>query len=259
MGGNDDEALLETALMAARTAGQFLSKEFGRPRICESKADSSIVSDADIRSEELIKELITKRHPDHSFWGEETGRTDLGSPYVWVVDPLDGTKNFVRGVPLFSVEVALLRSGNPLIGVSNLPIPDDLLWAVRGKGAHSNRGPVQVSRVTDLKSAYVSFGNLKHFERRGSLPNLLSLLAHASQCRGIGDSWSLHFVARGAIDVFIDARTDFWDIAALSVILEEAGGRVTDIRGEPINEYCDSVLASNEALHAAALSYLLKT
>jgi histidinol-phosphatase len=251
-----DDILLETALSAARAAGELLANQFIRPQRFQSKPDTSIVTEVDIHSERQIRELITARFPDHTFVGEETGRTQGGSRFTWVVDPLDGTKNFLRGVPLFSVEIALLKDGVPHIGVSHMPMMRDLLWAIRGKGAQSDSGKVHVSTTDQLSSAYISFGNLKHFAHICKLTNLMSLLGTASQCRGIGDSWSFHLLARGSVDIFVDAWTAFWDIAALSVIVQEAGGEVTDLYGQPISPYSTSVLATNSHLHMATLSHL---
>jgi len=253
---HEDTPILETALAAARAAGDLLTRLFGQPHRVQTKTDASIVTEADLASERRIRELITERFPDHTIVGEESGRTQRESRFTWVIDPLDGTKNFLRGVPLFSVEIAVLKEGVPQVGVSYLPMMRDLLWAVRGGGALSNEGPVHVSAADHLSRAYVSFGNLKHFERAGKLTNLMGLLDAASQCRGIGDSWSFHLLARGSVDVFADARTAFWDIAALSVIVQEAGGAITDLEGQPMSELTVSVLATNSLLHPAALSHL---
>jgi histidinol-phosphatase len=255
----EDAALLETALAAARAAADVLEDQFGRPQRFHSKPDSSIVTDSDIASEQIIKQIITRRFPDHAFLGEETGGTQQTSRFTWVVDPLDGTKNFMRHVPLFSVEIAVLKDDEPHIGVSHLPLMRDLLWAVRGKGVQSEQGAVHVSATEHVMDTYVSFGNLRHFDRSQNLMNLVSLLNAASQGRGIGDSWSLHLLARGAIDIFADARTALWDIAALSVIVGEAGGTVTDLTGQPISKKTTSVLATNSLLHSAALSYFRKS
>lgn len=255
----DDAILLETALSAARGAGEMLANQLSRPQSVHKKVDGSIVTDLDIAVEQYIKELIATRYPEHGFVGEETGRAERPSKFTWVIDPIDGTKNFLRGLPLFSVEIAVLKEGVPYIGVSNLPAMDDLIWAVRGQGAHSDAGILRVSRTMTLDAAYISFGNLKHFERTGRLAGLISLVKVASQSRGIGDSWSFHLVARGCVDLFADAWTAFWDIAALSVIIEEAGGVLTDLDGKRITPSSESVLASNADLHSVALSHLHPT
>lgn len=252
---NDDETLLQTAMLAAKVAGELLANQFARPQHCKSKPDSSIVSEADIAAELQIRDLIAARHPDHGFIGEETGRTERPSPFTWVVDPLDGTKSFLRGIPLFSVEIALLKNGVPHIGVSSLPMMGEMLWAIRGKGAHSDKGKFHVSETSRLDSAYISFGNIKHFDRIGRLGNLLSLVTAASQSRGIGDSWSYHLLVRGSIDIFADAWTEFWDIAAHIVIVEEAGGMITDLNGGVICENSNSVLATNSILHQTVCAY----
>ena len=253
---SEDAIILETALGAARAAGTLLAQQFGRPQSSSSKPDASIVSEADILSERAIRELVRARFPDHSFLGEEDGRVDRNSRFEWIVDPLDGTKNFLRGVPLFAVEIAVLRDGLPYIGVSYLPMMDELLWAVRGGGAHSNGGQLRVSTTCDMGASYVSFGNVNHFDRASRLHGLLCLVRLASQSRGIGDAWSFHLLARGSIDIFVDARTALWDIAALTVIVEEAGGTVTDLQGQPITSQSTSVVATNSFLHPAVLLQL---
>lgn len=252
---DNDQELIDTALLAAQLAGGTLVNQFNSSHRSELKNDLSIVTEVDLASERQIKELIASRHPGHSFIGEETGQTASHSPFTWVVDPLDGTKNFVRGVPLFSVEIAVLKDGLPYIGVSNLPLMDDFLWAARGKGTHSKNGQVHASSINQLSAAYVSFGNIKHFHRTGKLDRFVQLLDNASQCRGIGDAWSFHLLARGCIDIFADAWTAFWDVAALTVIVEEAGGKVTDFQGRPISPMTNTVLATNSKLHQAALTY----
>ena len=252
----EEASILDVALSAARAAGDVLRRAFHRPHTLHSKADASIVTEADLESEQTIRSLIAKRFPDHAILAEESGRTENTSRFTWVIDPLDGTKNFVRHVPLFSIEIAVLRDGVPIVGVSYVPLMEDLLWAIRGNGAFSNHRPIHVSATERLDGAYVSYGNLKHFVRFCKLGGLTALLEKAFQCRGIGDSWSFHLLAQGNIDVFADAWTAFWDVAALSVIVEEAGGIVTDIEGHPLTEDSRSVLASNSCLHPEALRYL---
>jgi histidinol-phosphatase len=248
-----DDSLLETALLASREAGDLIAREYGTLGQFRLKADSSIVTETDVAVEQLVKRLIRERHPEHGFLGEEGGQTASSSGFMWVVDPIDGTKNFLRGVPLFSVEIALVKDGAPHLGVSNLPVMHEMKWAVRGRGAFCSDGPLSVSKVLRLQDAYVSFGNLKHFRRAGRLQGLLGLGEGVFQSRGIGDAWSFHLLAQGRLDVFIDAHTAFWDIAALTVIVQEAGGEVTDIEGRPIDPRSSSVIATNRHLHPLVL------
>jgi histidinol-phosphatase len=255
----NDVRLLETALMAAKQAGEMVKSRFGRVSQFNTKPDLSIVTEADLDAEHLIKELIQLRHPTHGFLGEETGRAGSRSGFTWIVDPIDGTKNFLRGISLFAVEVALLKNGLPHLGVSYLPAVPDLLWAACGQGAFSPSGRVAVSTVESLKSAYLSFGNLKHFARKGLTDQLVQLAEQAFQARGIGDAWSFHLLAQGKIDVFIDANTEFWDIAAFATIVTEAGGIITDFDGRPLGDKSSSVIAANKLLHPVVLEYFHKT
>lgn len=245
--------MLKAALAAARRAGDLIARRFRLPKQAEVKADSSLVTQTDLESEALIKGLLQKKFPAHNMVSEEAGGSGGGSPYTWVIDPLDGTNNFIRGVPLCAVEIGLLKNGEPHIGVSNLPVLRDMLWAARGSGAYCAAGRVQVSNVQGLDQAYLSFGNIKHFGRAGLLERLCLLAATCRQARGIGDAWSFHLLARGQIDVFVDAKTSLWDIAALAAIVAEAGGVITDLEGRPITERSTSVLAANPHLHPQVL------
>ena len=185
--GTNDDTFLATALTAACEASNLVAERFELPKRCDPKPDASVITETDVDAEQLIKRIIRERHPSHGFLGEESGRTAGAEGFTWVVDPIDGTKNFVRGVPLFSVEIALLRDGIPHIGVSSLPALGETLWAIRGRGAHSVSGTVSVSKISHLKDAYVSFGNLKHFARRGLLNKLTALASCVFQSRGFGD------------------------------------------------------------------------
>jgi len=248
-----DASLLETALTAAQQAGELIRTHYRGPDQFKTKPDQSVVTEADTEAEQLIRDLIQQRHPKHGFVGEEGGPAEASSGFVWIVDPIDGTKNFLRGIPLYAVEIALLKDGIPYLGVSNLPAMQTMVWAVRGKGAYSQSGRLSVSKVQSLRNAYVSFGNLKHFSRKGLLEDLIRLTTAAFQSRGIGDAWSFHLLADGKIDVFVDASTALWDIAALTVIVEEAGGRVSDLYGQPIGLGSTTVIATNNFLHTAVL------
>jgi histidinol-phosphatase len=252
---DDDRFLIKTALNASRLGGNMLTELYSLAKPFKLKADKTIVTSADIEVEQLVKGYVRGRHPEHGFIGEESEPEATSSPFTWIVDPLDGTKNFIRDVPLFSIEIAVLKYGVPIIGVSNLPLMNEILWAARGMGAHSGSTTLRVSSVDTIEDAYVSFGNLKHFAKKDWISPLSCLSERAFQCRGIGDAWSYHLLARGRLDLFIDAATAFWDIAALSVIVQEAGGVITTIEGRPIDETATSVIAANPIIHRLALQY----
>src|SRR5688500_475582 len=152
---------LNAALDAARAAADVIRGFYQRNVRIEVKADKTPVTEADVRSEEAIRELLTKRFPSYGFYGEETGKSDMNAESVWLVDPIDGTKSFVRECPFFSTQIALMRGGRMVLGVSCAPAYDELAWAERGTGAFLNGKPIHVSKVSALDAAILSSGNLK--------------------------------------------------------------------------------------------------
>src|SRR3954470_23098817 len=157
--GNSNE--LNAALDAARAAADVIRGFYQRNVKIEVKADKTPVTEADVRSEEAIRDLLLKRFPSHGFYGEETGKSDMDAESVWLVDPIDGTKSFVRECPFFSTQIALMRGGRFVLGVSMAPAYDEVAWAERGRGAFLNGKRIQVSKVNTLEAAIVSSGNLK--------------------------------------------------------------------------------------------------
>src|ERR1700757_3262915 len=152
---------LPAALEAARAAQEVIRALFGRNPAVRTKPDLSPVTEADLRAEELIRAILGRHFPAYGFYGEETGRHALHADSIWLVDPIDGTKAFVRESPFFSTQIALMRGGSLVLGVSNAPVFGELAWAEAGAGAWLNEQPVRVSTVTDLAAAAISSGNLK--------------------------------------------------------------------------------------------------
>jgi histidinol-phosphatase len=175
---------------------------------------------------------------------------------VWLVDPIDGTKAFVREIPFFSTQIALMRAGRLVLGVSSAPVYGELAWAEEGGGAYLNERAIRVSAVSRLSDAAVSTGNLRGLAGSPRWPRLGGLIAAASYSRGYGDFVHYHLLARGALDAVIESGVNILDIAALTVIVREAGGRFTDLEGREVGLATTSVLATNGALHAAALAAL---
>lgn len=213
------------------------------------KPDQSPVTLADIEAEKVILEYLRSNFPDHSFLGEESGEDVHNQDFLWVVDPIDGTKNFLRKLPLFATQLALFRKGELVLGVSNAPILKELIYAEKGKGAMMNDKALQVSKLSKLSEAYMSFGGIHYFQQTKQLDKLLALHEKTRGHRGIGDFWSYHLLAQGKIDLMLEAKTKIWDIAACALIVEEAGGRVTELSGKPISLESTSILASNGLLH----------
>ena len=244
---------LSAALDAARAAADVIRGFYQRNVKIEVKADKTPVTEADVRSEEAIRELLTKRFPSFGFYGEETGKSDMDAESVWLVDPIDGTKSFVRECPFFSTQIALMRGGRMVLGVSCAPAYDELAWAERGSGAFLNGKPIRVSKVAALEAAIVSSGNLKTLAASPAWTRFGGLIGKISRIRGYGDFVHYHLLARGALDVVVESDVNILDIAALTVIVEEAGGRFTDLAGAPVGLATTSVLASNAALHTTVL------
>jgi histidinol-phosphatase len=244
---------LGAALEAARAAADVIRGFYQRNVRIEVKADKTPVTEADVRSEEAIRELLTKRFPSYGFYGEETGKSDMNAESVWLVDPIDGTKSFVRECPFFSTQIALMRGGRMVLGVSCAPAYDELAWAERGAGAFLNGKQIRVSKVAALEAAIVSTGNLKTLAASPAWARFGGLIGAISRIRGYGDFVHYHLLARGALDVVVESDVNILDIAALTVLVEEAGGTFTDLTGAPVGLATTSVLASNGALHAPVM------
>ena len=218
------------------------------------KPDLTPVSDADLAVEAAVREVLAAERPDDAVLGEEHGLTGTG-PRQWVVDPVDGTKSFVRGIPVWATLLALLVDGEVVVGVVSAPALGRRWWASRGAGAFADGQPVRVSSVADLGDAQLSYSSLTGWEEQGRLEGLLQLSRDCWRTRGLGDFWSHVLVAEGAVDASFEPEVSLWDLAPLQVIVEEAGGRFTDLAGQARADG-GSVVCSNGLLHDAVLAGL---
>ena len=241
---------LEAALAAARAASEVIRAYYQKNPGVRFKADASPVTEADVRSEEVIRATLSERFPAYGFYGEETGQHAMGADSVWLVDPIDGTKAFVRGIPFFSTQIALMRGGRLVLGVSSAPVYGELAWAEEGGGAYLNDRPIRVSTVAALAAAAISSGNLRSLAASPRWQRFGKLVGEAGYVRGYGDFVHYHLLARGALDVVVESDVNILDIAALTVIVREAGGTFTDLNGQAVGLGTTSVLASNGILHA---------
>lgn len=249
-------AQLSAALDAAAAAAQVIGPMFRRNLAVTLKDDKSPVTEADVAAERVIRALLEARFPAYGFQGEETGTRAADAEYLWLVDPIDGTKAFVREYPMFSTQIALLHHGRPIVGVSNAPAYGEMAWAERGQGAWLGGVRLGVSDVSDLASAALSTGNLKTLASGPAWGRWGGIVARAGRIRGYGDFLHYHLLAAGKIDAVIESDVNILDIAALAVIVEEAGGRFTDLAGRPVGLQTTSVLASNGKLHESILAAL---
>jgi histidinol-phosphatase len=252
----DASAHLRVALIAAKEAADISRRYYAGNFTVTTKADLTPVTQADVECEQAIRGTILEHFPEHGFYGEETGRTREDAEFLWLVDPIDGTKGFVRQYPFFSTQIALMHRGEIILGVSSGTMMDELAWAEKGQGAWLNGRRLLVSAIDDPDRASVSVGNLKSLARSEGWSALGSIVERADRIRGYGDFYHYHLLAAGKIEAVIESDVNILDVAALSIIVSEAGGVFTNLNGEPPDLHVRSVLAANPALHAKYLSLL---
>jgi len=245
----------EVALEAARAAGGVLLAGFGRRGEVRYKGEVDLVTETDVRAERLLKERLLGAFPGYGVLAEESGQTAGEGDVRWVVDPLDGTVNFAHGLPIFAVSVALQRGREVVLGAVYDPVRDEMFAARRGGGATLNGEPISTSDNGELIRALVATGFPYD---RAKMPEALELFGRfATRTRGMrrlgSSALDLCYVACGRLDGYYERGVWAWDVAAAALILEEAGGRVSDYRGGPLNVEGREIVASNGPLHAAML------
>ena len=251
----DDLAL---ALELAESADAITMERFEAADLSvETKPDMTPVSEADLAVEKLLREQLADARPSDELLGEEFGGEAIKEGRQWIIDPIDGTKNFVRGVPVWATLIALLEDGKPVVGVVSAPALGRRWWASADAGAWrtvfgGSPSRLNVSAVSKLSDASVSFSSLSGWHERDLRENFISLTDQTWRLRGYGDFYSYCLVAEGAVDIAAEPEVSLWDLAALSVIVEEAGGKFTSITGEPGPHGGDAV-ASNGILHEETL------
>ncbi|MGA2778327.1 MAG: inositol monophosphatase family protein [Steroidobacteraceae bacterium] len=249
-------AELQAALDAADQAAAIARSLYQRNIEVRIKGDESPVTEADVRCELAIREILDARFPAYGFYGEETGARNAQSESLWLVDPIDGTKAFVREYPMFSTQIALMRRGEIVLGVSSAPVYGEISFAERGSGAYLNGKRIGVSAIDSIEAAALSAGNLKTLASGGRWSRYGGLVARVNRIRGYGDFLHYHLLAAGKIDAVIESDVNILDIAALVAVVTEAGGKFTDLQGAPITLQSTSVLATNGLMHAPILEAL---
>jgi myo-inositol-1(or 4)-monophosphatase len=260
--------VLDDAVAFARAGGDVLMRGFGRGVAAAQKSDlSNVVTEADLASERCIVQTIRERHPTHSIIAEETGCDLRDSDFTWVVDPLDGTSNFAAGIPWFGVLIALLRAGEPVVGALHLPVTGDLYCAERGGGAHCNGHRISVTTEPQLSNVLWAWGMDAAASDTAALQDSALLARVLQRVRNVRATNSLvdaAYVADGRLGGMVNRSTRVWDIAAPSLIVQEAGGRYTDVAGAALRfnlsaaagERVYQVLAAAPPLHRQMLEVL---
>lgn len=249
------DADLRLALELADLADEITMRYFCSEGLSvDTKADRSPVSIADRQVEEVLRATIRDRRPTHAIIGEEMGESD-GIAARWILDPIDGTRNYIRGVPVFATLIALEREGEIALGVVSAPALGRRWWASRGEGAYANGQRLHVSPVGGLDTAYVSYGGLDRLATGPFRQEILELAGRCWTARALGDFWSHVLVAEGALDAAVEVDVCLWDLAPLKVIVEEAGGRFTDLDGACSPDH-GSAVSTNGRIHDDVLAVL---
>lgn len=248
------DSFLDTAIEIAWEAGQILMAHRGVS--FELKGDYDLVTAADRASEQLVVKRLQERYPDHGIVAEEGGRAEMNAELRWYVDPLDGTTNFAHGYPLWNVTLALARRGEVIAGVVYDPLNRELFAAERGAGARLNGAPIRVSSAQTLNDSLVSTG----FPSRKRSENVnihfyyqLAMLTHGVR-RGGSAAIDLAYTACGRLEAFWEFGLNPWDMAAGTLLVEEAGGRVSSMKGEPLDLHGKHLLADNGHVHEETLA-----
>lgn len=256
-----DKAFLEnclvTAKRAAKSAEQIIKHYYKCSPDTHIKEDLTPVTQADLECEQVIKQVLAASYPDFGFFGEETGKSNTDSDFLWLVDPIDGTKSFVREYHFFSTQIALMYKGEIIIGVSHAPMFNETAWAAKGLGAFIGEQALAVSDYIKPEDSCYSTGNLKSFAQdKKQWEKLRQVMSLCHKTRGYGDFYHYHLLAAGKLELIIESDVNILDIAALSIIVNEAGGIITNLEGTAIGLETTTVLAGNSASYQQAMSIL---
>lgn len=250
------DSLLHFALDAAWQAGRVTLAHFQTGLAAERKADNTPVTIADREAEQTLRQLITARWPEHALIGEEYGHaagSDADSGYTWIIDPIDGTKSFVSGVPLYAVLLALVKDNEPLLGVIHFPGLNETVYAARGHGCYWNGRRARVSSVDNLSDAVLLASDLNTFAAFGRAEVFQRLIDRTYIQRTWGDAYGYALIATGRAEIMLDPVMALWDCGPLQVILEEAGGTFTDWKGTP-TIFGGEAVATNGALYEQVMA-----
>jgi myo-inositol-1(or 4)-monophosphatase len=256
--------LIDTMIAAAREAGEELLRDFATlsTLVVQRKSPSDYFSEADLKAERTVQSRLMTAYPGYGFLGEEGGMTGGDKSHVWMVDPLDGTTNFLRGLPIWAVNIALAVDGVPVAGVTYVPMLDEMFWAEKGRGAYLNGQPIKVADVADMHEAVLGVGiPFAGKPRQGQfLVEMERLTPHVAGVRRLGaGAVDLVYVACGRFDAFWEQSVSAWDMAAGAIIVAEAGGTVTDTEGRPLDLMGGTVLAATPAIHGHLVKALEPT
>ncbi len=251
------KSYLKVAIRAAKEAGTELLNYYGKTT-SRIKEDKSILTEADLKSDILIKQIINSNFPNHSVLSEESGMEDYNSDFLWVIDPLDGSTNFSVQNPFFCVSIGLLHNKHPIIGVVYSPIQDELFHAEVEKGAYLNGNLIEINRKASLDSSFIAFGNARDQQHRKNIIQIFKNIKIKNNfIRQVGAAaLELCYVAAGRFGAYIMTGINSWDIVAGALIVNEAHGIITDFKGKEFNFYSTDILAAPSSIHKSLLEII---
>ncbi len=241
-------AAKDAALSFLKPARAEIMKWFRQDFSVEKKADMSPVTIADQKAEEILRTKIVKAFPDTGIIGEEFGEENADREWVWTLDPIDGTRSFIRGLPLFASLIALLRNGEPVLGIVDLPALGETAWAVKGRGAFCDGERLRVSGQANLSEAVVATADQYCFRRKKYMKLLNRLSRESSLSRTYPDAFGHLMAARGAVDVMVDPWASIWDFAPCKILVEEAGGRFANFSGNKDSIRAGDAIVGNSTM-----------
>jgi histidinol-phosphatase len=244
---------LELALALADAADAITLQHFQSTSLqVRTKVDMTPVSEADEAVERMMRGRLAQERPHDGILGEEFGASE--GKRRWIIDPIDGTKNYVRGIPVYATLIALEENGTLLAGVVSAPAMQRRWWASRGEGAFCNGKRIHASKLATLEESHITYDSITDFDQHGGTDGFLALTRRCTRARGFGDFWIHMLVAEGAVEIAVEPAVAAWDMAAIQLIVEEAGGRFTDLHG---NARFDggSGLSTNGLVHDAVLEF----
>lgn len=251
------KSYLKVAINAAKIAGNELLKYYGKTT-SKLKNDKSIVTEADLKSDIIIKQIIEANFPNHSILSEESGMQDNHSEFLWIIDPLDGSTNFSIQNPFYCVSIGLLRKKHPIMGVVYSPFQDELFYAEINHGAFLNGNIIEINRESSLDSSFISFGNARDQRNRRNIIQIFKNLKIKNNfVRQVGAAaLELCYVAAGRFGAYIMAGANSWDIIPGALIVNEANGITTDFEGKQFNFHSTDILAGASSLHKSLLEII---
>ena len=245
----------QTAIEAVKKAEERILHFFHNLPKIEKKADMTPVTRADKEAEEIIVDMIKKRFPGHGFLGEEFGADNETSEFQWIIDPIDGTKNFIHGIDFFGTVLGLKHQGKIILGISNMPAIGELLFASEDEQTTLNGKKVSVSTIDSISEAYVTIGGFSRLKNKSYLDAVINIENSTLNMRGYGDVHGYHLVVTGRADVMFEPKTKPWDVSAYQIIVKQAGGKYSDFTGNEL-ALGPTSLATNGLLHEKMLEIL---